>query len=100
MEATGKVESSTHLGTGVLHFCVRSKDITDPVIKLEGSNVHLSIPESRIKAWTEPDQVGFELIIPNTDGTEVSVLLEKDFKCLTEREEDDSNGFDNPMKNC
>jgi hypothetical protein len=100
METTGKVESSTHIGAGILHFCIRSREIEEAAIKLEGSSVHLSVPAAQIKNWIEPDQVGFDISIPNTDGSVVTILVEKDFKCLTERGEDDSHGFDNPMKNC
>lgn len=102
LESTGKVESITHIGAGTLHFCVRGKDITDPVIKLEHDGVHLLLPNTRLTEWYAPDQVGFELILPNTDGSELKILVEKDFKCLTERNEDESQSFDNPMagQNC
>lgn len=102
LENTGKVESITHIGTGTLHFCIRGKEITDPIVKMEHDGVHLLIPLPRLTAWYAPDQVGFELIIPNADGSELKVLIEKDFKCLAERNEDESQSFDNPMagQNC
>lgn len=102
LKATNKVESSTHIGAGVLHFCIKKKEITDPVIKLESDGVHLLLPAEQIDNWLLPEQVGFEIIIPNKDGTEVKILVEKDFKCLSERDEDDSQAFDNPMpgQNC
>lgn len=102
LETTGKVESITHIGAGTLHFCVRSKEITDPVIKLEHDGVHLLVPAARLTNWYAPDQVGFEVVLPNTDGSELKILVEKDFKCLTERNEDESQSFDNPMagQNC
>jgi hypothetical protein len=102
LETTGKVESITHIGAGTLHFCVRGKEITDPVIKLEHDGVHLLVPTTRLTDWYATDQVGFELVLPNTDGSELKILVEKDFKCLTERNEDESQSFDNPMagQNC
>lgn len=102
LEVTGKVESITHIGAGTLHFCLRGKDIPDPVIKMEHDGVHLLLPLSRLAAWYAPDQVGFELVLPNADGSELTILVEKDFKCLTDRNEDESQAFDNPMagKNC
>lgn len=102
LETIGKVESITHIGAGTLHFCLRGKDITDPVIKLEQDGVHLLVPLPQLAAWYAPDQVGFELILPNADGSELKILVEKDFKCLTERNEDESQSFDNPMagQNC
>ncbi|WP_212001665.1 hypothetical protein [Chitinophaga sp. HK235] len=102
LQDTGKVESITHIGATTLHFCLRSKEITDPVIKMEHDGVHLLLPSERLNAWYEPDQVGFELILPNSDGSELKVLVEKDFRCLTTRDEDDSQAFDNPNagQNC
>jgi len=102
LENTGKVESITHIGTGTLHFCLRGKEITDPIIKLEHDGVHLLLPQPLLNTWYAPDQVGFELNLPNADGSTLHVLVEKDFKCLTERNEDDSQAFDNPMagQNC
>ncbi|MGO4289585.1 DUF7009 family protein [Chitinophaga sp. RAB17] len=102
LETTGKVESITHIGAGILHFCVRGKEITDPIIKLEQDGVHLLVPLARLADWYAPEQVGFELILPNADGSELKILVEKDFKCLTERNEDESQSFDNPMagQNC
>lgn len=102
LETTGKVESITHIGAGTLHFCIRGKEITDPIIKLEQDGVHLLVPLTRLADWYTPEQVGFELILPNADGSELKILVEKDFKCLTERNEDESQSFDNPMagQNC
>ncbi|MFY0252623.1 DUF7009 family protein [Chitinophaga sp. 30R24] len=80
---TGKVESSTHIGAGILHFCLRGKDITDPVIKIEQDNgIHLLLPNPVLEAWYKPDQVGFEQILHNSDGSELTILIEKDFKCV------------------
>ena len=102
LETVGKVESVTHIGAGVLHFCVRSKEISDPVIKMEHSSIHLLIPAEKLSVWYAPDQVGFELVLPNEDGSDIKLLIEKDFQCLTARDEDDSQAFENPNagKNC
>ncbi|NLR61689.1 hypothetical protein HGH93_26540 [Chitinophaga polysaccharea] len=102
LQNVGKVESITHIGAGTLHFCIRGKDITDPIIKMEQDGVHLLLPLPQLDTWYPPDQVGFELTLPNHDGSELKILVEKDFKCLTDRNEDDSQSFDNPMagKNC
>ena len=96
-----KVEESTIIGAGALHFCIKAKaTATGPAIKLEQTAVHLSIPAEQIKQWTETEQVGFSLELPNPDGSILNILIEKDFKCLIEREEDDSLAFENPEKSC
>ncbi|CAL1521594.1 DUF7009 family protein [Chitinophaga sp. MM2321] len=102
LETTGKVTSVTQIGAGALHFCIRAKEIADPVIKMEPDGIHLLLPLPQLTAWYLPDQVGFELTLPNADGSELKILVEKDFQCLTTRDEDDSQSFENPMagKNC
>lgn len=95
LNETGKVEEETHIGTGVLHFCVRTGDKTK--VKLEGSGVHMTLPAAQVKEWAETDQVGIQFDQQNADNSLLKVLIEKDFKCLTEREEDDSSAFENPL---
>ena len=58
--------------------------------------VTIVLPEAEVKSWIETDQVGIQgnLILENEDN--LSILVEKDFKCLTERSEDESDLFPNP----
>jgi hypothetical protein len=101
LQTQQKVEESTVIGAGNLHFCIKSKaGNTAPYIKLESSAIHLSLPQEQIQQWTDTDQVGFSVEIPNTDGSVLQILVEKDFKCLTERSEDEANAFDNPAQSC
>jgi hypothetical protein len=94
-----KVEESTTIGAGTLHFCIKVK-ASGPAVKLEPSGLHLSVPAEQIKQWIETEQVGFSLELPNPDGSVLNILIEKDFKCLTERNEDESLAFENPSKSC
>lgn len=91
----GKVEEETHIGAASLHFCVRIGD--KHKVKLEGSGVHMSILAEKAKEWIDTDLVGIQFEQQNADNSVLKILIEKDFKCLTEREEDDSNAFENPL---
>lgn len=95
LKEKGKVEEETRIGSFSLHFCVRTGD--KQRVKLEGSGVHLSITTERAQTWMDTDLVGFEFQQQNPDNSVLKILIEKDFKCLTEREEDDSNAFENPL---
>lgn len=98
LEVQGKVEEETCIGAGALHFCIRARtDIQQPAIRLEGTAVHLSIPAEQVQAWTGSNLTGFDAVITNPDGSVLKLLVEKDFKCLTERDEDESQAFDNPL---
>lgn len=92
-----QVASDTIIGAGKLHFCIKARAADAAAIRLENNAVHLSLPLPQVRQWTETDQVGFELELPNTDGSVLKILVEKDFKCLTERGEDESAAFDNPL---
>ena len=94
-----KVEEATIIGAAALHFCIKAK-AGSAFIKLEQNGIHLSVPADQIKQWAETDQVGFSLEIPNPDGSVLNILIEKDFKCLTERNEDETQAFENPAKSC
>ncbi|MEZ4932033.1 MAG: hypothetical protein R2788_07940 [Saprospiraceae bacterium] len=50
--------------------------------------------------WSRSDEVGLEDDMPLGDGNALHILVEKDFKCLTERSEDESDLFPNPNENC
>lgn len=96
-----KVEETTIIGAGSLHFCIKAKaSSAGAAIKLEPTAVHLSLPEEQVKQWTNTEQVGFTIDLPNADGSVLNILVEKDFKCLTERDEDQSYAFDNPAESC
>lgn len=96
----GKVEEQTQIGAQHLHFCIRIREKT--AIKLEGASIHMSIPETQAREWIGTELVGLQFDIQNPDNSILKILIEKDFKCLTEREEDDSSAFENPLSahNC
>ncbi|GAA0527219.1 DUF7009 family protein [Chitinophaga japonensis] len=97
LQQTGKVEADTQIGPQALHFCIKAKDTANAAIKLEAFGVHLSLPRTEVDQWTQTEQVGIERELPNADGSVLKLLVEKDFKCLTQRDEDDSQAFDNPL---
>lgn len=60
--------------------------------------VRVSIPASLARSWVEGDQVGIEENEPLGDGSELRVLIEKDYRCLEPRPgEDEADNFPNPL---
>lgn len=60
----------------------------------------VSLPEMDCTEWCTSELVGLEKTI-NTELNPFHILLEKDFKCLTERlNEDESDNFENPNSSC
>lgn len=97
LQETGKVEEETVIGPQSLHFCIKAKDTDKPGIKLEHGGVHLSLPRQQVQQWADTDQTGFDHELSNPDGSVLKILVEKDFKCLTQRDEDETQAFDNPL---
>jgi hypothetical protein len=58
--------------------------------------ITLYLPENHAKGWNTNDQVGFENEMEFPGGKRLSLLLEKDFNCLTPRGEDETDNYINP----
>ncbi|RFM35098.1 DUF7009 family protein [Chitinophaga silvisoli] len=94
-----QVAEVTTIGAGTLHFSIHARAGV-PAIKLEPNGVQLFLPVEQVAAWITTEQVGFKHELPNADGSVLHLLIEKDFKCLTERDEDESQAFENPAQRC
>lgn len=57
------------------------------------NEIKVHIPAKKVDELVNTDLVGVE---NNFSG--ISILVEKDFKCLTERKEDETELFENPLK--
>ncbi len=61
----------------------------------------LFVPSKIMHQWTTTDITGFNYDLPVGEGKILSLLLEKDFKCVDgEVTEDQSDYYDNPVKSC
>ena len=61
--------------------------------------VTVGLDSAHIQEWANSDQVSIGGDLNLEKDTKLSILVEKDFKCLTERPEDESDMFPNPLKN-
>ena len=101
-QEVGVVESSISFpnGNSLKYFLIWNKtetfdiDYTADVIKV-------SVPFSKGKKWLSPSEVGVSSEFNLEHGQTLKLLIEKDFACLTAREdEDESDNFPNPLSNC
>ena len=65
-----------------------------------GNNkISLGIPQILINNWVTTEMVGFDNLIDLENNIKLSILIEKDFKCLTTRsDEDESDLYPNPLE--
>ena len=64
----------------------------------EQNMVKIGINKDEIDMWAETDQVSISMESTSKSGNILSILVEKDFKCLTVRPEDESKMYPNPNK--
>lgn len=82
------------------HYGIEKSYTTDyQFIKYDNKFI-VKIPEIVCDEWCRSEMIGLEKTI-NSHVNPFFILVEKDFKCLTERQnEDESDNFDNPNSSC
>jgi hypothetical protein len=93
----GKVEESVEFGTGPSSLVYRVETIDnaqDVSASFENGRLNVFIPKRLAPEWAATEKVSIERA-----DTVPSILIEKDFACLTPRpSEDESDMFPNPAK--
>lgn len=97
IDEKGEVQCELNLGSGIFRYRLVKQG---NVITTDYSKdcISIAVPEKVISDWTRTDQVGIDHQITLHNNEVLSVLIEKDFKCLTDRpHEDESDLFQNPL---
>ena len=69
-------------------------------ITFESNVVMLQVPAVICAEWTNTDLVGFEEKVTIGEGEMITVLIEKDFKCLDGSDVDNKDTYPNPNQHC
>ena len=96
---TGVVETATAFPRGRrLTYAVESSPASVmPTARFSKKRVTVRLPESSVLAWANSDQVSIEGEELLDSGDVLRLLVEKDFRCLMPRpDEDESDLFPNP----
>jgi len=82
------------------HYVIESSPASvSPGAFFAANTMTVRLPESTVLAWAATDQVSIEGEQLLNDGEKTTILVEKDFVCLTPREgEDESEMFPHPEK--
>jgi hypothetical protein len=82
-------------------YVLEQGQVEQPTASFSNQLINITIPASLGMAWANSDQVGIEHETLFGNGQSLRILVEKDFKCLTERSgEDESDHFPNPNMKC
>jgi hypothetical protein len=96
---TGLVEERVNFGSAALSYALCSTDAGELSATFGNNRITLYLPAALVEEWIRTDKVGFEHRMP-LDGAEESLhlLVEKDYTCLDNVEEDQSDNYPNPLK--
>jgi hypothetical protein len=91
----GTIAETTHFGVGhSLTYRLRKAGAGTGVrAELADGVITVSAPASAVDSWATSDEVG----IAARDGV-LRIAIEKDFRCLTRREEDEVDAYPHPVE--
>ena len=86
--------------SNTLTYMLEVTDLDQPHCDFKEGRVVVQITRDQAKKWFSPQEVGFQFETKTkTNKESIVVLVEKDFKCLTDRpNEDESDLFENPLQ--
>ncbi len=98
---TKYIEECTSFGNNFFVYALKCKnDSKELSADFKDGKITVFIPEIFIKDWAVNNVVGFNSQIETRNPEGLNILVEKDFKCLDETEEDQSDNYENPGKSC
>ncbi len=98
---TGYLEEQTLFAVNKFVYALRaSGDESELSATFEEGKMTVLIPKMMIVDWPENTTVGFSSHQQLTATNSLHLLVEKDFTCLDETTEDQSDHYDNPNKTC
>ena len=100
LHTTGKVEECVSFGKSALTYTLESSGISEITASFENNRLVVSVPAGAARQWAASDEISLKAEKPLNPGESLKILIEKDFKCLTPRDEDESDNFPNPNKSC
>lgn len=91
----GSLEEQTEFVNGTFIYAIATANNDGLSADFVNNKITLLMPEAMIRELYDTDKVGFE----DKSGT-VSLLVEKDFACIDNTEEDQSDNYPNPNISC
>ena len=102
---TGFIEETVQIGpqteNAISYRVERSEPAVATTANYLDNRLTILVPGTAADNWSTSEDVGIEAIQPTGNGGELSILIEKDFACLTPRSDnDDKDAFPNPGAAC
>ncbi|MBK8611171.1 MAG: hypothetical protein IPL84_14825 [Chitinophagaceae bacterium] len=101
LAATGYLEEETNFPENKFIYAL---EVVKDSAELSASFLHnkmtMLVTESFVKDWPQNEVVGLDASLKVSEDHSLYLLLEKDFVCLDDTTEDQSDNFENPNKTC
>lgn len=87
-------------GGACLTYCLESSPAcVDVEAQFADGEISVRLPEASVIAWADSDEISIEATQSLSDGDHLTILIEKDFACLSPREgEDESDLYRHPQE--
>lgn len=93
----GYLEEKTTFSIDEFTYAVKVVDNSAELnVEYTANTVVLKLPENLANGWHLNEQVGFENKVKTNNGSVLALLIEKDFTCLDNTIEDQSDNYPNP----
>jgi aminoglycoside phosphotransferase len=94
----GSYKETTDFGNSRFTYVLKAKkDATSLAASFENNTITLYLPDEERTTWATSDRVGYQSVVDLTSGKQLFLLVEKDFVCLDETVEDQSDNYPNPL---
>ena len=98
---TGYLEEQTSFPNNRFVYALqKAVDVIMLSATFENNKITIFVPASFIEDWVGNNIVGLDTKMPISQTESLYLLIEKDFICLDETTEDQSDNYENPVKTC
>lgn len=98
---TGYLEEQTSFPNGQFIYALQSTgEVADLSANFGNNKITIFVPQSFLVNWPDNNVVGLDTKMKLPGDEILYLLIEKDFVCLDETTEDQSDNYENPNKAC
>lgn len=95
--SAGFIEEQTSFGATSLTYELVQNEQNALSASFENNKITMKMPVQWAEEWLATERVGYESNMPLPNGESLYLLLEKDFVCLDNTTEDQSDNYPNPL---
>ena len=98
---SGHFAETTQFPGHTLNYCLqRGGNGNDLCASIHNNTIMVMMPDEMAEKWVNTETVGYHSEMRTGIAGSLFILVEKDFQCLDETVEDQSDNFENPGKIC